>query len=501
MKKSVGILCGLAVAIAAVTVGGAWYTGKQIPAELERSIARTNAELKEAAAGTGGTMSVELVSLDRHFFTSDAQYRLKVKDVWMGGQSEPLNFEVAVSDHIEHGPFPWSRVKSLKLLPVMATSNSALVKDQQTAAFFDAAGGQSPLTAQVDLGYAGGIDSDLRVAPMKATQDNGSSVDFAGMRLQVSGDREGSAVKIHGTADRLEMKVVGDRPPATVVMEGFKIGGDLTKTDHEMVYVGKLDLFLSQLQATLGPKQDVLLIKGLEQNNLYSLEGKDRLGGHLEYKVSDINYANRAVGSGQMVLNFRSVDIPAMRALSEWYQGKLPQIQQAAAQGQDFPKIEMTDEERAKVQGELQKLLAAKPTAEIEDLSFKTARGTSQFKLAVDFSNPTSFDLPPDQLGQQLVSKLDGKLSMSKLMIGDLATLQALLGGQTDAQAIARQASQAGEMLGVMATQTGLASVNGDDVVSTLNYADGMVDFNGKKMPVQDFIMMLASIASMPVPQ
>ena len=53
MKKSVGILCGLAVVIAAVTAGGAWYTGKQLPAELERSIALGNEQLKKAVAGTG----------------------------------------------------------------------------------------------------------------------------------------------------------------------------------------------------------------------------------------------------------------------------------------------------------------------------------------------------------------------------------------------------------------------------------------------------------------
>ncbi|WP_313739561.1 YdgA family protein [Pseudomonas sp.] len=494
MKKSVGILCGLAVAIAAVTVAGAWYTGKQLPAELERSIARTNTEFKNAAAGTGGTLTAELVSLDRHFFSSDARYRISAKNLWLGGQSEPINFDVAIDDHIEHGPFPWSRVKSFKLLPVMAVSNSALVKDEQTAALFDAAGGQSPLTAQVSLGYAGGIDSLLHVAPMKVTQDDGGSVDFSGMRLQVEGDRDGNAMKIHGTADRLQVRIVGDRPPATLVFDGFKIGGDLTKTDHEMVYVGKLDLFLSQLQATLGPKQDVLLLKGLEQNNLYSLEGKDRLGGRLEYKVSDITYADRAVGSGQMVFNFRSVDIPAMRALTEWYQTKLPQVQQAAAEGQQVPSFDMTDAERAQVQANLQKLLAAKPRAEIEDLSFKTARGTSQFKLGVDFTNPTSFDLPPDQLGKQLVALVDGKLTLSKPMVGDLATLQALLDGQTDAQAIAQQSSQAGEMLGVMALQSGLATVQGEDVVSSLHYADGTVDFNGKKMPVEQFLMMLASM-------
>ena len=46
MKKSVGILSGLAIAIAVATTAGAWYTGKQLPAELEHSVSLGNAELK-----------------------------------------------------------------------------------------------------------------------------------------------------------------------------------------------------------------------------------------------------------------------------------------------------------------------------------------------------------------------------------------------------------------------------------------------------------------------
>src|SRR5690606_10784877 len=142
----------------------------------------------------------------------------------------------------------------------------------------------------------------------------------------------------------------------------------------------------------------------------------------------------------------KSLDIPAMQALLAWYQTKMPQVQQAAAQGEPLPSLDMTAQEQAKVQADLQKMLAAKPQLALENLSFKTANGESRFNLAVDLASPTSFDLPPEQLGKQLVTRLQGKLTLSKPMIGDLATLQALLEGQTDAQFIARQSSQAGEM-------------------------------------------------------
>ncbi|HDS1736384.1 YdgA family protein [Pseudomonas sp. BP8] len=496
MKKSVGILSGLAVAIAVAAIAGAWYTGKQLPAELASSVARANQEMTKATTGTGGSMALELVSLERHFFSSTAHYRLKAKDVWLG-EGEALNFDVGIVDQLEHGPFPWSRVKALKLMPVMVASNGSLEKDDYTAAWFNAAGDRSPVTAQVSVGYGGHIDSDIRLAPVKFNEPDGNTLDFSGLQLLLSGDSEGKAVKIHGNAGRLDMKLVGDdHPPASFTFEGLKIGGNLASTGYDMVYVGNLDLLLGQIQATLGPKQEVLLLKGLEQNNLYSAEGKDKLGGRIEYKVSDISYAGRQVGSAQMVVTLKSLDIPALQSLAEWYQTKVPEVQEmqrATAAGEPLPSFNMSEEEKVKVQADLQKLLVAKPKLAIEDLSFKTANGQSRFSLALDFANPASFDLPPDQLGKQLVSQLKGELSLSKPMIGDLATLQALLEGQSDAQAIAQQSSQAGEMVGMMALQSGMATVKGDDVVSSLHYADGMVDFNGKKMTLEEFAMILGA--------
>ncbi|MGB8971921.1 MAG: DUF945 family protein, partial [Pseudomonas capeferrum] len=161
--------------------------------------------------------------------------------------------------------------------------------------------------------------------------------------------------------------------------------------------------------------------------------------------------------------------------------------------GQPVPQILMDEAEKAKFQGDLQQLLASKPKLAVENFSFKTANGESRFNLAMDFASPTSFDLPPDQLSKQLISEVKSKLSLSKPMIGDLATLQALLEGQTDAQAIAMQSSQAGEMVGMMALQSGMATMQGNDVVSSLHYADGMVDFNGQKMTVEAFAMLMSS--------
>ena len=493
MKKSVGILCGLAFAIAVVTTAGAWYTGKQLPGELENAVGRSNEQLKKALVNYGGSMTVELVSLDQHLFSSTAQYRLKANDINLG-HGEVLSFDLGVTDQIEHGPFPWSRVRALQLMPVLAASTSSLQKDDLTAPWFAAAGEQSPIRAHTSLGFSGNVDSNITVAPLKHTEANGSSLDFSGMTLEVSGDQEGKASKFHGSADRFEMKLVGDdQPPTTLELSGLKVGGNLAASKHDAVYVGDVDMLLAQAKATLGDKQQVLVLKGLQQTVQQTLDGPDTVSGRVDYRVADITWDGRAVGNVQMGVSVKSVNAPALQSLSKWYQAHLPEFEAAQAAGQPVPEIQMDEAEKARFHGDLQQLLASKPKLAIDNLALRTANGESRFELSMDFSNPASFDLPPDQLSKQLITEVKSKLTLSKPMIGDLATLQALLDGQTDAQAIAMQSGQAGEMVGMMALQSGLATVQGNDVVSSLHYADGMVDFNGKKMTVEAFAMLLAA--------
>ena len=125
MNKSAGVLLGIVVAIGAISAGGAWYTGTKIEGVLNNAVTNANKELQTAMAGSNGTASLELVSLERHTFTSTAHYRLKGEGEMFGDKPVELLFV----DHIEHGPLPFSRLVSLKWLPVMATSNYELEKN------------------------------------------------------------------------------------------------------------------------------------------------------------------------------------------------------------------------------------------------------------------------------------------------------------------------------------------------------------------------------------
>ena len=91
------------------------------------------------------------------------------------------------------------------------------------------------------------------------------------------------------------------------------------------------------------------------------------------------------------------------------------------------------------------------------------------------------------------VVPFDAKLVLSKPMIADLSVVQAQLAGQTDPQAIEKMATMNSEMAGVMAVQTGVAKVEGNNILASLNYAAGQVDFNGQKMSLEDFINLMVT--------
>ena len=54
-------------------------------------------------------------------------------------------------------------------------------------------------------------------------------------------------------------------------------------------------------------------------------------------------------------------------------------------------------------------------------------------------------------------------------------------------------ASMNSEMAGVMAVQTGLAKVDGNNILASLNYAAGQVDLNGQKMSLEEFITAMTT--------
>ena len=494
MNKSAGVLVGIVVAVGAISAGGAWYTGTKLEGVLQTSVQEANKELQAAMIGSNGTANLELVSLERGTFSSVARYRLKGQGEMFGDAAEGV--ELLFTDRIEHGPLPFSRLVTLKWLPVMATSHYSLEKTPFTEKWFAATHDASPVKGVVNLGYDRSASGNVELLPLELALDEQSTLKFSGLNMELAVAAEAQKLKANGYMDSLTVATVAeDQTPVLMELNGLTLASDLAKGSFGY-YLGQNNLELKEAKTTFGPQQAVLSLKKFEARSSTEESGSNAAG-RAVYTIGDVAYNGKTLGSANMAWGIKNLDIPATLSLMQVYQTKLQPYEEAAAAaeaaGEPAPQLQLNEAEQAQVKAGLEKLLAAKPQVALENLSFKTANGESRFNLAMDFAAPASFDLPPDQLSKQVVTEVKSKLSLSKPMIGDLATLQALLDGQTDAQAIAMQSGQAGEMVGMMAVQSGLATVQGDDVVSSLHYADGMVDFNGQKMTVEEFAMLMAA--------
>ncbi|NUT74954.1 YdgA family protein [Pseudomonas sp. C1C7] len=492
MNKSAGVLLGIVVAIGAVSAGGAWYTGTKIESVINTSLADANQQLQAAMVGHKGTAKVELVSLERHVFSSTAHYRLKAEGEMFGEAPVELLFV----DKLEHGPLPFSRLMTLKLLPVMATSHYELEKTPLTEKWFAATKDASPLKGVVNIGYDNSTNGSLELLPVETALDDKSSVKFSGLKVDVSASAEAKKVKADGYMDSLKLVTVAeDQAPVLVELSGLTLASNLNKSTYGY-YTGENTLTLTNSKTTFSPKQTVLGFKNFEMKN-QTQESGTSASGRADYKVDEVTLNDKKVGSVQMALSLKNLDIPSTLALMEIYQTKLQPYEQAVAEateaGQPAPELNLTEAEEALLKTNLEKLLAAGPQVALENLSLKTANGESRANLVLDLTKPPSVEVPADQLVRQLIALLDLNLQVSKPMIVDILTLQSQLDGQTDAKLIADQATASADMFSSMAVGSQLAKLDGNNVVSKLHYANNEVDFNGQKMTVEQFVGFLMS--------
>ena len=259
MNKSAGVLLGIVVAMGAISAGGAWYTGTKLEGVLQTSIADANQQLQAAMVGSNGTATLELVSLDRQLFSSTAHYRLKGQGEMFGEHADGV--ELLFTDRIEHGPLPFSRLVSLKWLPVMATSHYSLEKTPLTAKWFAATKDVSPLKGVINLGYDRAASGTLELAPVDTVLDDQSTLKFSGLNLEVSASAEAQKVKANGYMDSLTLtSVAEDQSPVKVEINGLTLASNLTKSSYGY-YLGDNTVEVSSSKTTFGDKQAVLQLK------------------------------------------------------------------------------------------------------------------------------------------------------------------------------------------------------------------------------------------------
>ena len=309
MNKSAGVLLGIVVAVGAISAGGAWYTGTKLEGVLQQQVIESNKELQAALIGYDATATLELVSLERGVFSSNARYRLKTQgEVFNGG------LELMIADHIEHGPLPFSRLIRLKWLPVMASSHYELENNGQTDKWFAATKGAAPFKGVVNVGYDLSAEGTVDFAPMELALDELNNLKFSGLNATFSvGDNRRKA-KVDGYMDSLSLFLSSpDKAPLKLEINGLTLASNLQKSSFDY-FLGQNTLELSGLKATFGDKQSVLTLKHFEQKT-FSEETGSTVAGRADYRVGEIAFDGKTVGSAEMLWSMKNLDSQGMLCL------------------------------------------------------------------------------------------------------------------------------------------------------------------------------------------
>jgi len=146
------------------------------------------------------------------------------------------------------------------------------------------------------------------------------------------------------------------------------------------------------------------------------------------------------------------------------------------------------------------KLLSGKPAISLAP-RWQTEAGESKLTFAVGLMAPpnlvetfTSRKLPDDFV-LQFIERINVDLAVSKPQVESLLAKVAVQErGMTPEQAAAEAAQQVRAMAG-MAEMFNIARNEGDKLIGSFRYADGVAQLNGVEVPLQEYLSDLAGLA------
>jgi uncharacterized protein YdgA (DUF945 family) len=477
MKKSTGVI-GVVVVLGAAYLGATWYVGKEAQTTIEQAVAQANTRLaRYLGPDTSGGVKIGIADYQRGFFSSDVVYTVHMKDP----EGKPV--ELALHDHLQHGPFPLSALRSGHVAPLLAHSRAQLAATPATQAWMDSQKGASPLTIESRVGFGGSGHSVWTFSPTELVED-GDTLAFSGGTVAIDFSKNFNSSSATGqfdsfslantqTGDSLQIKDI--RLSSTT-----DIGDESRMQVHSSATVDSLAVDSQSDEAVVIEK---LAIK------LDNTQAGDILDGALSYDFGRIAVGPMDLGSVSVGVRANRLDVAALAALATEYDAI--QARHGAQADQDLVLNE--DEERV-LREKLMAVLASDPSIAIDQLVWKNGDDQSKASLRVDLTRPSdTAERNADVLLAEALKQVQLDFSLAKPMFIRVF-------GQ--AQADPQQRLQM-EMMGAMIydqymarlQDAGLLRVDGDTAAASVMYENDGVIVNGQAMSVTEFMQRVLSVA------
>ena len=485
MKKSL-VAVGVIAALGVVWTAGAWFTGKQMETRFADMIEQANANLKRTAPEAGLKLSYE--NYQRGLFSSRLQLVIEPTGRKGSPWLEPGQ-RVVFNEHVDHGPFPLSELKTFNLLPAMASVSSTLVNNELSKPLFDAAKGKSPFSAKTRVGYSAATDTLITLVPINHEAD-GEKVAFSGGTIQLKADREGKNVTLNGEMQSGLIDALNEYNQHVQLSFGnLKIDGTSEMTDFAE-RIGSQKLSVGTLSVAIEGQQ-------MARREGMSLEGastptddRKSINTRLDYALNSLKLQSQDMGSGKLSLKIDKLDGEAWHTFNQRYEAWMTSM---AAQGEHYQDPGYFQNRMADaVIGIRPVLLKGGPSVTIAPLSWKNAKGESTFNLALQLGDPAAAGDDAKSMNELLdrtVKSLDSKLVIPVPMATHLMTQTAQLEG-FQADEAARLAAKKVEGFSALGHSFGFTTREKENIVASFQYGNGKVTLNGKSMTPEEFAMM-----------
>lgn len=501
MTKKTVVAAGVIVALGVVWTGASWFTGKQVEKHIGEFTDNINSQLKTNYPNAG--LKVSYRDYQRGLFSSHLTYVLQSDGTASDHQVLDKNQEVVFKETLYHGPFPLSQLKHLNLIPSMASVYSELVKTDAVAPLFELTKDVPFINAETRVTYSGDTHSDIRLAAIDF-QNPEQKLNFSGSDLKLFVARDLSQAHISGNIANLATEKKNQLGQNEVLtLQDLALDSTSRKSKFD-INVGDANITLKKL--TLNVENE----NGLTINdvNVSSENNADdvNLSGKLGIDVASVVLRDQNLGAVNLKASFAGVDGHGLKQFSDAYRAKFQALMSS-------PEPITTDEYQQQmamvVLHNLPQLLKGNPQIHIAPITWKNAKGQSDFNLALDLTDPLQKDhnaitgvSDEEALIRQSIKNVDLKLNLPLNMLTELFVQTGpKVENDNDKKQIEAMARQQAQLIAGVGQMSQLTVTKDNAITSSLQYADGTVTFNGRKLTLAEFIAPYISVPAQDAPQ
>ncbi|NYT59671.1 YdgA family protein [Alcaligenaceae bacterium] len=482
MKKSTGVL-GVVVILGAAYVGTSWYVGMQAQKTIESAVVQANEQLaawlNNEAAGTelqAGAARLDIDQYERRLFSSDVLYTLRMKD------KDGAPVDIALKDHLQHGPFPIDALRDGHFMPLMAYSQAQLVATPATQAWVDSQKGGSPLQINTSVGFGGKGQSAWNFQPVELSSEE-VQFSFSGGTVVV--DMRDDFQNGDSTGQFSALSVKDIESGETLQFKDFSIKSQTQTKDKDLIQTQTAATIAALVMSS--PDSDDVSLEQIDIG-VDSEQAQAILNGSARYDFGRIAVGATDLGSLSLNARVQQLDTVALTALASDYEAI------ATKHGGEIGQQEaLSREDSQLLRDRLAAVLASDPSIAIDSLVWKNAKGESKAGLQVNFSNPEGTDAASvDALFMQGLKLIKFDLNLSKPMF-----IHAFSQAESDAKKKLEM-----EILGAMIydqyvsrlQMAGLVKADEQAATAAVVYEQNSVTVNGQAMPVPEFMQRVFSV-------